>query len=30
MAVLEHFDIFYGRGIKQPWQEIWPPVKRWD
>jgi hypothetical protein len=26
----EHFDIFYCRGLKEPLQEIWPLVKRWD
>jgi 4-amino-4-deoxy-L-arabinose transferase-like glycosyltransferase len=26
----EHFDIFYCQGLKQPLEEIWPLVKRWD
>jgi hypothetical protein len=26
----EHFDVFYCRGPRQPLNEIWPQVKRWD
>ena len=26
----EHFDVFYCRGLKQPLNQIWPQVKKWD
>ena len=26
----EHFDVFYCRGLRQSFKEIWPQVKRWD
>ena len=26
----EHFDIFYCRGLKQPFEEIWPQMKNWN
>jgi hypothetical protein len=26
----EHFDVFYCRGLRQPFKELWPLVKNWD
>jgi hypothetical protein len=26
----QHFDVFYCRGLKQPMEELWPKVKKWD
>ncbi len=26
----EHFDVFYCRGLKQPMQELWPKIKKWN
>jgi dolichyl-phosphate-mannose-protein mannosyltransferase len=26
----EHFDVFYCRGLKQPLQELWPKLKKWN
>ena len=27
---LEHFDVFYCRGLKWPLREVWPKVKSWN
>ncbi len=26
----QHFDLFYCQGMRQPLQEIWPRLKKWD
>jgi hypothetical protein len=26
----QHFSVFYCRGLRQPLNEIWPEVKKWD